>query len=234
MPHYLKMTNWKILPLRAGKIIFLHRFNKINSNINNLNPNKAVNIVAVSKTFTLEKIMPLIEYGHIHFGENKVQEAQAKWNEIKLRKKNLKLHMIGKLQSNKAKNAAQLFDYIHSLDNQKLADIFFNFENNNEKKLKYFIQVNIGNETQKTGIPISDLEDFFNYCSKEKKLSILGLMIIPPNDNNHNKYFEHLNFLNKSLGLNEMSMGMSSDYEDAIKHNSTFIRVGSSIFGERS
>ena len=212
----------------------IDRFNKINSNINNLNPNKAVNIVAVSKTFTLEKIMPLIEYGHIHFGENKVQEAQAKWNEIKLRKKNLKLHMIGKLQSNKAKNAAQLFDYIHSLDNQKLADIFSNFENNNEKKLKYFIQVNIGNETQKTGIPISDLEDFFNYCSKEKKLSILGLMIIPPNDNNHNKYFEHLNFLNKSLGLNEMSMGMSSDYEDAIRHNSTYIRLGSSIFGERS
>ena len=212
----------------------IDRFNKINSNINNLNPNKVVNIVAVSKTFTLEKIMPLIEYGHIHFGENKVQEAQAKWNEIKLRRKNLKLHMIGKLQSNKAKSAAQLFDYIHSLDNQKLADIFSNFENNNEKKLKYFIQVNIGNETQKTGIPISELEDFFNYCSKEKKLSILGLMIIPPNDNNHNKYFEHLNFLNKSLGLNEMSMGMSSDYEDAIKHNSTFIRVGSSIFGERS
>ena len=212
----------------------IDRFNKINSNINNLNPNKVVNIVAVSKTFTLEKIMPLIEYGHIHFGENKVQEAQAKWNEIKLRRKNLKLHMIGKLQSNKAKSAAQLFDYIHSLDNQKLADIFSNFENNNEKKLKYFIQVNIGNETQKTGIPISDLEDFFNYCSKEKKLSILGLMIIPPNDNNHNKYFEHLNFLNKSLGLNEMSMGMSSDYEDAIRHNSTYIRLGSSIFGERS
>ena len=212
----------------------IDRYNKINSNINNLNPNKVVNIVAVSKTFTLEKIMPLIEYGHIHFGENKVQEAQAKWNEIKLKRKNLKLHMIGKLQSNKAKNAAQLFDYIHSLDNQKLADIFSNFENNNEKKLKYFIQVNIGNETQKTGIPISDLEDFFNYCSKEKKLSILGLMIIPPNDNNHNKYFEHLNFLNKSLGLNEMSMGMSSDYEDAIRHNSTYIRLGSSIFGERS
>ena len=212
----------------------IDRYKKINSNINNLNPKKAVNIVAVSKTFTLEKVMPLIEYGHIHFGENKVQEAQAKWSEIKLKRKNLKLHMIGKLQSNKAKSAALLFDYIHSLDSQKLADIFSSFENNNEKKLKYFIQVNIGNEAQKSGVPISDLEDFFNYCSKEKRLSILGLMVIPPNDNNHNKYFEHLNFLNKSLGLNEMSMGMSSDYEDAIKHNSTFIRVGSSIFGERS
>ena len=212
----------------------IDRFNKIKSNISNLNPNKTINIVAVSKTFTLEKVMPLIEYGHIHFGENKVQEAQAKWKDLKLQRKNLKLHMIGKLQSNKAKSAAKLFDYIHSLDNQKLADIFSNFENNNEKKLKYFIQVNIGNENQKSGIPISDLEDFFNYCSKEKKLSILGLMIIPPNDNNHNKYFEHLNFLNKSLGLNELSMGMSSDYEDAIKHDSTFIRVGSSIFGQRS
>ena len=211
----------------------IDRYKKINSNINNLNPKKVVNIVAVSKTFTLEKVMPLIEYGHVHFGENKVQEAQAKWSEIKLKRKNLKLHMIGKLQSNKAKSAAQLFDYIHSLDNQKLADIFSSFENNNEKKLKYFIQVNIGNEAQKSGVPISDLEDFFNYCSKEKRLSILGLMIIPPNDNNHKKYFEHLNFLNKSLGLNEMSMGMSSDYEDAIKHNSTFIRVGSSIFGQR-
>ena len=142
--------------------------------------------------------------------------------------------MVGKLQSNKAKDAVKLFDYIHSLDNQKLADVLARSQNNLNKKLEYFIQVNIGNETQKSGIPISDLEDFFNYCSKEKKLSILGLMIIPPNDNNHNKYFEHLNFLNKSLGLKEMSMGMSSDYEDAIKHNSTFIRVGSSIFGQRS
>ena len=212
----------------------IDRFEKIKLKISSLKPNKPVNIIAVSKTFPLDYIKPLIDHGHSHFGENKVQEAQAKWSEIKLKRKNLKLHMIGKLQSNKAKSAAQLFDYIHSLDNQKLADIFSNFENNNEKKLKYFIQVNIGNETQKTGIPISDLEDFFNYCSKEKRLSIIGLMIIPPNDNNHNKYFEHLNFLNKSLGLNEMSMGMSSDYEDAIKHNSTFIRVGSSIFGERS
>ena len=165
----------------------IDRYKKINSNINNLNPKKVVNIVAVSKTFTLEKVMPLIEYGHVHFGENKVQEAQAKWSEIKLKRKNLKLHMIGKLQSNKAKSAAQLFDYIHSLDNQKLADIFSSFENNNEKKLKYFIQVNIGNEAQKSGVPISELEDFFNYCSKEKRLSILGLMIIPPNDNNHKK-----------------------------------------------
>ncbi len=214
--------------------IIIERFNKIKSNIKKLHSNKQVNIIAVSKTFPLEKIMPLIEYGHIHFGENKVQEAIVKWREIKSKRKNLKLHMIGRLQSNKAKSAAQLFDYIHSLDNQKLADIFSNFENNNEKKLKYFLQVNIGNETQKSGISINELEDFYNYCSKEKKLTILGLMIIPPNEHDHNQYFKHLDFLNKSLGLNEMSMGMSSDYEDAVKHNSTFIRVGSSIFGERS
>ena len=212
----------------------IESLNKINSNIKILKPKKTVNVVAVSKTFPISHISPLIDYGHSHFGENKVQEASAKWKDLKKDNQNLKLHMIGKLQSNKAKSAFELFDYIHSLDSQKLADIFSSFENNNEKKLKYFIQVNIGNEAQKSGVPISDLEDFFNYCSKEKRLSILGLMIIPPNDNNHNKYFEHLNFLNKSLGLNELSMGMSSDYEDAIKHNSTFIRVGSSIFGERS
>ncbi len=212
----------------------IDRINKINSNINDLNPKNKVNIIAVSKTFPLEHIMPLVEYGHIHFGENKVQEAIAKWKDIKQKRKNLQLHMIGKLQSNKAKIAAELFDYIHSLDSPKLADIFSNFEKNNEKKLKYFIQVNVGNETQKSGIPENELEAFFNYCTKEKKLSVIGLMIIPPNDQNHNKYFKHLNYLNKSLGLKEISMGMSSDYEDAIKSNATFVRIGSSIFGKRS
>ena len=212
----------------------IDRFEKIKSKISLLNPNKPVNIIAVSKTFSLDYIQPLIDHGHTHFGENKVQEALAKWSEVKKKLKDLRLHMIGKLQSNKAKDAVRLFDYIHSLDNQKLADAIAKHQVSLNKNLKCFIQVNIGNETQKSGIPISDLDDFFNYCSKEKKLSIIGLMIIPPNDNNHNKYFKHLDFLNKSLGLNEMSMGMSSDYEDAIKHNSTFIRVGSSIFGERS
>ena len=172
----------------------IDRFIKINSNINNLKSNKKVNIIAVSKTFPLEHIMPLVEYGHTHFGENKVQEAVSKWREIKLKRQNLKLHMIGKLQSNKAKSAAELFDYIHSLDSQKLADIFSNFENNNEKKIKYFIQVNIGNETQKSGIPERELEAFYNYCNR-KNLSVLGLMIIPPNDDNHNKYFKRLTFL---------------------------------------
>ena len=208
----------------------LKNFNIIKQEIVN---NKNVKLVAVTKTFPISHILPIINEGHTDFGENKVQEAMEKWTSIKQDFPKINLHLIGKLQTNKVKFVLPLFDYIHSLDNQKLADIFSSFENNSAKKLKYFIQVNIGNEAQKSGVPISDLEDFFNYCSKEKRLSILGLMVIPPNDNNHNKYFEHLNFLNKSLGLKEMSMGMSSDYEDAIKHNSTFIRVGSSIFGQR-
>ena len=212
----------------------IDRFNKIKSNINNLNPIKAVNIVAVSKTFKLETVMPLIEYGHIHFGENKVQEAQIKWNEIKLKRKNLKLHMIGKLQSNKAKSAAQLFDYIHSLDSQKLADILSSYEKDNNKFLKYFIQVNIAYETQKSGLPINEVESFYNYCKIEKNLDILGLMIIPPNDGSSSKYFKTLSELNVSLGLNDLSMGMSADYLEAINHGTTYVRIGSSIFGKRS
>ena len=212
----------------------IDRYNKIKLNIAKSNPEQKVNIIAVSKTFSIECINPLIEYGHQHFGENKVQEAISKWAKIKKENENLKLHMIGKLQSNKAKSAAELFDYIHSLDSQKLADIFSSFEKNNQKKLKYFIQVNIGNETQKSGIPESELEAFFNYCKIEKNLSVIGLMIIPPNDQNHNKYFKHIDYLNKSLALEELSMGMSSDYEDAVRCNSTFVRIGSSIFGERT
>ena len=142
--------------------------------------------------------------------------------------------MIGKLQSNKAKNAFDLFDYIHSLDSQKLADIFSKCENNHERKIKYFIQVNIGNEFQKSGVPVNEIDSFYNYCVKEKNLNILGLMIIPPNDNNANKHFKMIADINKSLELQELSMGMSSDYEDAIRNNSTFVRVGSLIFGKRS
>ena len=176
----------------------------------------------------------MIDFGHNHFGENKVQEAHQKWSEIKQRNKNLKLHMVGKLQSNKAKNALDLFDYIHSLDTQKLADIFCNGEKNNGKKINYFIQVNIGSELQKSGIPIGEVEQFYDYCSKECKLNVLGLMIIPPNDNDPKKYFEQLNVLNKSLGLKDLSMGMSSDYETAINFNATYVRIGSLIFGSRS
>ena len=209
-------------------------FNKIKLNIERINPSKTVNIIAVSKTFTIEHIKPLIDFGHVHFGENKVQEAIIKWKNIKKIKSNLKLHMIGKLQSNKAKNAFDLFDYIHSLDSQKLADIFSKCENNHERKIKYFIQVNIGNEFQKSGVPVNEIDSFYNYCVKEKNLNILGLMIIPPNDNNANKHFKMIADINKSLELQELSMGMSSDYEDAIRNNSTFVRVGSLIFGKRS
>lgn len=212
----------------------IESFNKINSNIKKISPNRTVNIVAVSKTFSLDHIMPLIDFGHQHFGENKVQEASAKWKLLKNERKDLKLHMVGKLQSNKAKSAAELFDYIHSLDNQKLADIFSNFERENDKKLKYFIQVNIGNEIQKSGVPINEIDGFYTYCTKEKNLNILGLMAIPPNDQNPKKYFKTLSDLNASLGFKELSMGMSADYEDAINLNATFVRIGSSIFGSRS
>ena len=212
----------------------IESFNKINSNIEKLNPRKKVNIVAVSKTFSLDHIKPLIDFGHNHFGENKVQEAISKWKQIKIQNKKIKLHMVGKLQSNKAKLAASLFDYIHSLDSQKLADIFSNYEISNPRKLKYFIQVNVGNELQKSGIPVNEVDSFYNYCSKEKNLEILGLMVLPPNDNNAKKYFKILSDLNKSLGLKDLSMGMSSDYMDAINFDSTYVRIGSSIFGSRS
>ena len=210
------------------------RFKKLKSNITSLNPDKPVNIIAVSKTFTLNYIKPLIDYGHSHFGENKVQEATAKWSNQKKISDNLRLHMIGKLQSNKAKDAVRLFDYVHSLDNQKLADALAKHEINLNKNLNYFIQVNIGNEIQKSGIPVNELDAFYNYCIKEINLNVIGLMIIPPIDQNAEKYFKSLNELNKSLGLENMSMGMSADYAEAIKHGSTFVRVGSSIFGSRS
>ena len=212
----------------------VERFEKIKSKIISLKPPQKVNIIAVSKTFSLEYIKPLVDYGHIHFGENKVQEAKSKWSDVKKINSKIKLHMVGKLQSNKAKDAAQIFDYIHSLDNQKLADIFSNFENSNEKKLKYFIQVNIGNETQKSGVAVNELDSFYSYCVREKKLEVIGLMIIPPNDENSIKYFKIINEINMSLELKELSMGMSADFIDAIKNNSTFVRIGSSIFGSRS
>ena len=214
--------------------IVVERYTKIKSNIVSLKPIKPVNIIAVSKTFPLEHIHPLIDYGHIHYGENKVQEALAKWSEQKKVNSNLKIHMIGKLQSNKAKDAIKIFDYIHSLDSQKLADALAKHQKNLNKSIEYFIQVNIGNEAQKSGIPISELDPFYNYCVNEIKLKITGLMVIPPNDNNSEKYFKSLNELNKSLSLENLSMGMSSDYLSAIKHEATFVRIGSSIFGARS
>ena len=214
--------------------MIIQRFEKIKSNIEILKPSRKINIVAISKTFDLNHIKPLIDYGHNHFGENKVQEAVDKWTDLKKNMKNLNLHMVGKLQSNKAKNAVEIFDYIHSLDNQKLADVLSKSQKNSNRYLKYFIQVNIGNELQKSGIHINDLESFYNYCTREKKLDVIGLMVIPPNDDNTKKYFQSVSNLNSSLGLKELSMGMSSDYVEAINQNATFVRIGSSIFGSRS
>ena len=212
----------------------IDRFEKIKLKISSLKPEKHINIIAVSKTFSLDCIKPLIDYGHLHFGENKVQEATTKWSIQKKTNENLKLHMIGKLQSNKAKDAVKLFDYIHSLDNQKLADTVAKYQGLLNKKLNYFIQVNIGNEIQKSGIPINELDGFYNYCVNEINLKIIGLMIIPPIDEHVVKHFNSINELNKSLGLDNLSMGMSADYIDAIKYGSNFVRIGSSIFGSRS
>ena len=209
--------------------IIVERFNKIKSNINN-----KANIIAVSKTFSFQHIEPLVKAGHIHFGENKVQEATQKWIEPKKIYPNIKLHMIGKLQSNKAKEAVNLFDYIHSVDNPKLASLLAKHQNNINKNLNYFIQVNIGNESQKSGINIKSLDEFFYYCTKDLKLNIIGLMAIPPNNGKENFYFKNLMELNKLLGLKELSMGMSADFQIALKYEATFLRIGSSIFGNRS
>ena len=209
--------------------------NKIISNYlsiqDNLKPN--VKIIAVSKTFELAKIKPLIDHGHDHFGENKLQEAQLKWTETIKSNKSIKLHMIGKLQSNKAKKAVDLFHYIHSLDNQRLSDVLSKAEREKNKKLNYFIQVNIGDEPQKSGISVKDLSSFFKYCTVENKLNVIGLMVLPPQDKKDN-YFLKMQNLNNSLNLKELSMGMSSDYLDALKYGATYIRIGSSIFGSRN
>ncbi len=207
----------------------ISNFKNIKSIINNSN----VNIIAVSKTFSLDHIKPLIDYGHAHFGENKVQEALAKWSFIKKENNHLKLHMIGSLQTNKAKKCFELFDYVHSLDNEKLAKVFFNCEKSSRKKISYFIQVNLGNESQKSGVSSNILDDFFYYCTKDLKLNVIGLMAIPPNVSEATKYFKYLSELNKSLGLKDLSIGMSSDYKEALNFNTTFVRIGSSIFGER-
>ena len=214
--------------------IIIERFTKIKANIDEIKPKKKIKIVAVSKTFALDHIKPLIDHGHEHFGENKVQEALVKWKEFKSLKPNLKLHMVGKLQSNKAKNAVEIFDYIHSLDNQKLADILSKTQKNKNKSLKYFIQVNIGNELQKSGINVSELDSFYTYCTQEIKIDVVGLMVIPPNDGQTAKYFKSTEEINNSFALKELSMGMSADYLEAIKYNATFVRIGSSIFGSRS
>jgi len=199
----------------------------------NKNLIKLPEIIAVSKTFKINHILPVIEQGHIHYGENKVQEAAEKWTSLKKENKNIKLHLIGRLQTNKVKLALSLFDYIHSLDSKKLADKIFNIQQQLNLKTKLFIQVNIGNEDQKSGISKNEVHDFYNYC-KNLNLDVIGLMCIPPFNEDTKKYFVEMNELNEKLKLNELSMGMSSDYIEAIENNSTFVRIGSSIFGQRS
>ena len=207
--------------------------NNIKTYLNKSNIDKNPKIVAVSKTFKIDKILPLIEHGHIDFGENKVQEAIEKWTEIKKVNSKIKLHMIGKLQSNKVKFAVKLFDYIHSVDSIKLAKKIVEEQNKINKKIKIFIQVNIGDESQKSGVNKNDLNQLVSYC-KEVNLDLIGLMCIPPANIDPEIFFEEMNILNKNLGFSELSMGMSSDFISASKYSSTYVRIGSSIFGERS
>ena len=207
--------------------------NNIKVNLNQINTNNYPKIIAVSKTFKLDKILPLIDHGHIDFGENKVQEAVEKWTEIKKINPKIKLHMIGKLQTNKVKFAVKLFDYIHSVDSEKLAKKIADEQNKINKNLKIFLQVNIGDENQKSGINKKELKHLVAYC-KEINLDLIGLMCIPPANIDPKIYFEEMKNLNKDLGFVELSMGMSSDFLIAAKYESTYIRVGSSIFGQRS
>ncbi len=189
-------------------------------------------VIAVSKTFGEKDIIPLIEYGHCEFGENKVQEAQKKWPKLKEKNKNLKLHMLGKLQTNKVKNALEIFDYLHSLDSLKLANKISKEIQNNSKKIKIFIQINLGGEKQKSGIEPSDLEEFYKQCL-ELKLDIIGTMCIPPENQDPKSFFKDLQHLNKKINLSEISMGMTNDYLDALEYNSTYLRIGTAIFGKR-
>ena len=190
-------------------------------------------IIAVSKTFPIENVLPLIEHGHLHYGENKVQEAIDKWSDIKLKNNAIKLHLIGRLQTNKVKFALRIFDYIHSLDSERLAIKIADEQKKQEKNSKIFIQVNIGNEDQKSGINKDNLVDFYKFC-KNLNLDIIGTMCIPPNEGNVEKYFSEMSDLNKELNFKELSMGMSGDYLEAIRYNATYVRVGSKIFGSRT
>ena len=199
----------------------------------NLKDSHNTKIIAVTKTFPADKILPLLKSGHVDFGENKVQEAALKWSKIKDNYKDIKLHMIGKLQTNKVKHAVKIFDYIHSVDNLKLAEKISQEQKKIDKNIKLFIQVNIGSEDQKNGINLKDAKNFLNICVKELQLDIIGLMCIPPNDNREEKYFSEMFDLKNQLSLNELSMGMSNDYLLAIKYGSTYVRIGSKIFGPR-
>jgi len=207
--------------------------NRIKSNLTDLNIINLPKIIAVSKTFKIDNILPLIEHGHLDFGENKIQEAIEKWTEIKNKKPELKLHMIGKLQTNKVKLAVRLFDFIHSVDSEKLAKKIADEQSKIKKKIKIFIQVNIGNESQKSGIDHSAIKNLILFC-KKLGLDVIGLMCIPPVNIDPSNYFKEMNKINKSFKFSELSMGMSSDYIEASKNNASFLRIGSSIFGQRS
>ena len=207
--------------------------NSLSLKFKNLEISKLPNIIAVSKTFKIEKILPLIEFGHLHYGENKVQEAIDKWSDIKSQNTALKLHLIGKLQTNKVKLSLKIFDYIHSVDNEKLAQKISDEQFKQNKKVKIFIQVNIAGEVQKSGIDKDSLKDFYSFCIN-LNLDVVGLMCIPPLNKDSIKFFHELKLLNNNLKLKELSMGMSADYLDAAKESATFLRIGSSIFGPRS
>ena len=200
----------------------------------NLKYENQVRIIAVSKTFSIENILPLIDYGHIDFGENKVQEAIDKWSTIKNKKNDLNLHMIGKLQTNKVKQAVKIFDYIHSLDSIKLAKKISEEQNKIKRNLNIFIQINIGNENQKSGIKIEELKEFYNTCTEKYKLKIIGLMCLPPLEIDPTVYFKKMYKASKDLSLKELSMGMSSDYLKALEFKASFVRIGSKIFGSRN
>ena len=200
---------------------------------NNLQ-NKDLNIIIICKTFSMDKILPLIDAGHVHFGENKVQEAESKWKEVKEKHPNIKLHMVGKLQTNKVKAALNVFDYIHSVDNYRLGEKIVKYEKKLNKKIKTFVQVNVGDESQKSGISPKNVNQFVNHCKNGLSLNIIGLMCLPPIDDNPEKYFLHLNQLRNQTDLCHLSMGMSNDYQTAIKCGSTFLRIGSKILGKRN
>ena len=208
--------------------------NKVNEIINKKKLNATPTIIVVTKTFPMNVITPIIESGHVHFGENKLQEAENKWMELKNNNKNIQLHMIGKLQSNKAKKAVKLFDYIHSLDNEKLASKIDEYQKELNKKCKLFIEVNLANESQKSGITINNLGNFYNYCTKDLSLNIIGLMCLPPINSNSTDYFKILKSNSNKLNLKDLSMGMSSDYEQAVLHGSTYLRLGTAILGKRN
>tara|TARA_Y100000590_G_scaffold213721_1_gene242222 strand:- start:2009 stop:2677 length:669 start_codon:yes stop_codon:yes gene_type:complete len=208
--------------------------NKINEIINKKQLKTNPQIIVVTKTFPIENIVPLLESGHVHYGENKIQEAEVKWGHIKKNYKNLCLHMVGKLQSNKAKKAVDLFDYIHSLDNEKLAVKISQYQKELNKNIGLFIQLNLADEKQKSGLTLNNLKSFYNYCVYDLKLNIVGLMCLPPIESNSDKYFKLLNQSAKNLNLKELSMGMSSDFESAVINGSTFLRLGTLIMGKRS